>query len=350
MLWNEHASFIRQRRADETQRREIEYETWRMKFDYKIFGDKPSTGRSLFISLHGGGNAPARVNDRQWENQKKLYEPSEGIYLAPRAPTDTWNLWHQAHIDPLFQRLIEDLIVLEDVNPNRVYVLGYSAGGDGVYQLAPRFADRLAAAAIMAGHPNEASPLGLRNLPFALHVGANDGAYNRNQVAADWGKQLQELQQADPAGYVHDVQIHADKGHWMDRADAVAVPWMARFNRNPLPDKIIWRQDDVTHRRFYWLAVPDEPLSAGATVRATRIDQQIDLQTEGIAQLAVRLNDAMADLDREIVVRANGHVAFQGQLPRTIACLAKTLGERGDPASVFCSEAVVTIPATIPTP
>ena len=40
-------------------------------------------------------------------------------------------------------------IVFEDVDPNRVYLLGYSAGGDGVYQLAPRMADRFAAASMM---------------------------------------------------------------------------------------------------------------------------------------------------------------------------------------------------------
>jgi dienelactone hydrolase len=28
-----------------------------------------------------------------------------------------------------------------DVNPNKVYVMGYSAGGDGVWRLAPRMAD-----------------------------------------------------------------------------------------------------------------------------------------------------------------------------------------------------------------
>jgi predicted peptidase len=91
------------------------------------------------------------VNDRQYENQKRLYTLSEGIYLAPRAPTNTWNLWHEPHIDRLFTRLIEDLIVLEEVNPDRVYVLGYSAGGDGVYQIGPRMADSWAAAAMMAG-------------------------------------------------------------------------------------------------------------------------------------------------------------------------------------------------------
>ena len=44
-------------------------------------------------------------------------------------------------------------VINEDVNPNKVYLLGYSAGGDGVYQLAPRMADRWAAAAMMADSP-----------------------------------------------------------------------------------------------------------------------------------------------------------------------------------------------------
>ena len=78
----------------------------------KTFGDAPTNGRSLWISMHGGGNAPASVNDQQWTNQSRLYEPAEGIYIAPRAPTDTWNLWHEGHIDPLFQRLIDDHVAL----------------------------------------------------------------------------------------------------------------------------------------------------------------------------------------------------------------------------------------------
>ena len=116
------------------------------------------------------------MNDGQYENQKRLYTPKEGVYFVPRAPTNTWNLWHQGHIDGFFQRVIENMMLFEDVNPNRVYIMGYSAGGDGVYQLAPRLADRLAAAAMMAGHPNETQPDGLRNLPFTLHMGANDGS------------------------------------------------------------------------------------------------------------------------------------------------------------------------------
>ena len=112
----------------------------------KVFGTAPEGKRSLWISMHGGGGAPSRVNDSQWKNQINLYKPKEGIYVAPRAPTDTWNLWHQSHIDVLFDRLIENYVATRGVDPNRIFLMGYSAGGDGVYQLAPRMADRWAAA------------------------------------------------------------------------------------------------------------------------------------------------------------------------------------------------------------
>ena len=130
-----HVALIQRERADEIKNRVLKDGELEMPFFYKTFGEKPANGRSLWISLHGGGGVPKQVNDSQWERHKKLYTVEEGIYLAPRAPTNTWNLWHQAHIDRLFGRLIEDLIVLEEVNPDRVYLLGYSAGGDGVYQL-----------------------------------------------------------------------------------------------------------------------------------------------------------------------------------------------------------------------
>ena len=172
----------------------IEHDGKRMKYWYTTFGDAPFGEKSLWISMHGGGGAPEEVNTRQWENQKKLYTLEEGVYVAPRAPTDTWNMWHQAHIDPMFEQLIEQMVRFEGVDPNRVYIIGYSAGGDGVYQLAPRMADKLAAAGMMAGHPNETVPDGLRNIAFALHVGAQDAAYDRNKIGAAWKVKLALLQ------------------------------------------------------------------------------------------------------------------------------------------------------------
>lgn len=327
-------------RARELARGEITIADRTMPIFYKTFGERPANGRSLFISMHGGGNAPPAVNDQQWRNQQRLYEPAEGVYVAPRAPTNTWNLWHEAHIDGLFDRLIEDMIVCEGVDPNRVYLMGYSAGGDGVYQLAPRMADRFAAASMMAGHPNETSPLGLRNVPFALHVGALDAGYDRNNVARQWKEKLAALREADPQGYENDVELHAGKGHWMDREDAKAVPWMSQFTRNPWPRRIVWKQDDVTHARFYWLAIDPKAAETAAVVRAevsAEVSaQDITLETSDVPSVFVRVDDALVDMDQPVTIRAGGAIRFEGVIPRTIAAMVQSLDERGDPASICC--------------
>ena len=311
------------------------------------FGPKSKDGtRPLWISMHGGGGAPAKVNDQQWGNQKRLYQPSEGVYVAPRAPTNEWNLWHQAPVDRLFARLIEDLVICERVDPDRVYLMGYSAGGDGVYQIAPRMADRFAAASMMAGHPNDARPDGLRNLPFAIHVGGDDGAFDRNKVAAQWGIALDALAQADPGAYVHQVEVHAGKGHWMDRDDASAVPWMAKYTRDSRPMKVVWVQDDVTHPRFYWLAV-DEP-KQGQRIVAERQGQAINIleAPPGIV-LRILLDDAMLDLDKDVRVTQGGKELFAGRVLRSRAVIERTLQERFDPKAAFTAEVKVT---TAPAP
>lgn len=345
LLWATYAARITKERAAEVAARKLTDGKLEMPFFLKSFGDKPATGRSLWISMHGGGNASKGVNDRQWENQKRLYTPTEGLYVAPRAPTNTWNLWHEPHIDRLFARLIEDLIVLEGVDPDRVYLMGYSAGGDGVYALGPRMADAFAAAAMMAGHPNAESPLGLRNLPFAVQVGGNDTAYGRNTVTAGYAAKLDDLHKADPAGYEHFVKIYEGKGHWMDREDAAALPWMAKFRRNPLPDRVVWSQSKAVPReRFYWLAMPPGQAKPKAFVDAKRTGQTVEITAaDGVTKLLIRLDDRVTDLDKPVTVTHKGRTLFAGVAPRTIAVLARTLAGRGDPKLVFDAELEVTL-------
>lgn len=328
------ARFVAERES-EMQAKSIEFEGKKLRWKEKVFGETPATGHSLWISMHGGGNAPAQVNDRQWTNQIGLYEPAEGIYIAPRAPTDTWNLWHEGHIDPMFQRLIDDFVALRGVDPDRVYLMGYSAGGDGVWQLAPRMADRFAAASMMAGHPNEASLLGLRNLPFAIFMGGDDAAYNRNRIAAEKGAELDRLEAADPGGYVHRVRIYEGLGHWMQRKDAEAVPWMAGFRRNPWPKKVVWQQDDVVHHRFYWLRVPEaSAIEERALMTATVVGQEIRLDGKVPPGIQLRLSDALLDLDKPVRVLVAGREVFDGPVPRRASVVVESLSERLDPSAV----------------
>jgi len=344
LLWEDLRARIEPERQAELTAKTVTAAGKTMKYDFRTFGDAPAGGHSLYISLHGGGQAPPEVNEQQWQNQITLYQPAEGIYLAPRAPTDEWNLWHQDHIDPLFDRLIANHVAFAGVDPNKVYVMGYSAGGDGVYQLAPRMADRWAAAAMMAGHPNDASPLPLRNIGFTGHVGALDDAYMRNAKLTEWKATLDQLQQTDADGYVHELQLHDGKGHWMDLEDAVAVPWMAMFTRKPLPEKVVWVNDDVAHARFYWLAVEEEWAVSGMQFWVSRSGSNFEVENATHHRLAIRLTDEMTDLDQPITVTRAGATLASVQPERTIATIAKTLAEREQRSGIFTAEVWVDIP------
>jgi hypothetical protein len=350
LLWDDYAAFVRQARAGEVGATETQAATVRagastLRYYMARRGAEPAGGRSLFISMHGGGNAPAATNDQQWRNQIQLvsgYMPQDALWVAPRAPIDDWNMWFVPAIEALFDRLITNLIVFEGVNPNKVYLTGYSAGGDGVYQLGPRMADRWAGAVMSAGHPNDASPLNLRNVAFAIHVGGNDSAYNRNTVAAEWGARLDRLAEGDPDGYPHEWRVHPGLPHWMNLADAVAIPFVQRHTRDPIPSKVVWRQSNVTQPRFYWLAVEAEDARQGTEVTAAYSGDTVTLSsTSGLSRLRVRLTDAMIDLDRPVTVEHEGRELFTCEVERTIAVLARTLDERGDPALMFCSEVTV---------
>jgi poly(3-hydroxybutyrate) depolymerase len=309
-----------------------------LKFEYKVFGTAPTDGRSLYISMHGGGNTRPAANDQQWQNQIRLYTPAEGIYVAPRAPTNTWNLWHESHIDTLFARLILAAVIFEGVSPDKVYIMGYSAGGDGVYQLATRMADHWAAAAMMAGHPNETTPDNLRNIGFTLHMGALDNAYNRNNIARRWGVMLDSMRKADPGGYAHLVSLHEGRPHWMNREDTVAVPWMAAFKRNTLPSKIAWKQDDVHRLSFYWLAVPKGSAQTGGLIVASVKKNVVDIERNYSDSLIIRFNDQLVNLDKPVTINFHGKRIFKGKLKRSLGVIHQTISERKDPGLIFSAQ------------
>lgn len=92
-------------------------------------------------------------------------------------------MWFKAYLVDFFNIIIKGFVLSGLVNPNKVFLSGYSAGGDGTYNLSSMMADSLAGAAMMAGHPNGAELYNLRNVPFSIQMGGQDSSYNRNDVA-----------------------------------------------------------------------------------------------------------------------------------------------------------------------
>ncbi len=373
-LWEEYCGKVRE---DEARRKEFEerclvYGDVQMKFGMEVIGEAGPEGYPVYIALHGGGEAPfPDINDHQWWHMGIYYKNSVecGIYINPRGVRDTWDTHANPESYPLYDRLIEDLIVYSNADPNRIYLLGFSAGGDGVYLVGPRMADRFAALHMSAGHPNEGSMVNLYHTPIQLQVGMNDYAYDRNHVTVQYQMYLDSLQGKNPDGYVHNVYVHVDKPHnfrdnsqeyqqvmidncvWLHTGlvnrrmvDANAVHFLREFARDPYPTHIIWDLSvrDYSAMRgpesFYWLSVP-------ADVREGIVDVRLEPESNSIiverddtgGRITAYLNDRMLNLDGVVTLVHTDGTKKRGMLERSEEVMCKTLEERGDENYIFTS-------------
>lgn len=344
-MWKEAQEANKAKLSAMWESRCMQHGEYSMPFDVKVYGEAPKKGRSLYISMHGGGNVPAHINNQQWNNQKLLYQPAEGVYIAPRAAVDDWNMWFRPHIDTLFEMLIQSAVAELDVNPNKVYLLGYSAGGDGVYRMAPRLADHWAAASMMAGHPGEASPLNLRNIGYMVWMGENDSAYNRNVLAVEYGKKMDSLHNVDTKGYIHQTNIVKGCGHWMNRVDTVAISWLREFKREPYPTKVVWRQESSNLRDcFYYLQVPIEEAAPGKELVVEYDGNSFNIIKSDYKNFTILLNDKMVNLSKKVIVTHNGQVIFKGKVARDVNIMKESIEKRMDPEYIFYAKINIAMP------
>ncbi len=341
-----------------------------MRYTVQVIGDMPENGYPLYIAMHGGGSGDTpEVNDEQWDEMKDYYSAALdcGVYVAVRGVRDTWDTHFNPESYPLYDRLIRYMILTQNVNPNRVYLEGFSAGGDGVYAIANRMADRFAAANMSSGHPNGISMVNLYNMPIQLQAGEFDDEYDRNRVTAEYGLKLDTLQ-AEYGGYEHRTLIHYDCGHnyedyepthipvmadvaaWLNNGDRTTVDvdsfppdYMDDFIRDPYPTSIIWdlftRADTRETESFYYMSAP-YTTNEGMIKVTSAGDNAFAIEAEDVnGEFSIMLNEYMVDFSRPVTFIINEEETTLNLTP-DMAVLAATTEDRGDPWYQF--EAMVT--------
>jgi len=341
-----------------------------MRYTVQVIGDMPEDGYPLYIAMHGGGSGDTPAfNDEQWEEMQEYYSMALdcGVYVAVRGVRDTWDTHFNPESYPLYDRLIRYMILTQGVDPNRVYLEGFSAGGDGVYAISTRMPDRFAAANMSSGHPNGVSLVNLYNLPIQLQAGEFDEEYDRHRITAEYGLKLDDLQ-AENGGYEHRTLIHYDCGHNYDDYDTVPIPvmhdiaawlndgdrahedvdsyppdYMDAFTRDPLPPKVIWdlstRADSRRTETFYYLSAPYTTNQGTVTVTADG-DNRFAVETRDVnGEFSILLNEEMVDFSRPVTFTVDGGETSLTLTPDR-ALLAATTADRGDPEYQF--EAKVT--------
>jgi hypothetical protein len=134
----------------------------------------------------------------------------------------------------------------------------------------------------------------------------------------------------------------------MQGRDAEAVPWLAAQTRDAWPDRVVWRQGNVPHTRFYWLAVSEAEAVPGRVITASVKGQTIEIECEHECQIELLLSDELLDLDDLIRVTANGQAAFEGWAIRSIEAIRRSLESRADPRGIATAGVVMTLPFPAP--
>lgn len=364
-------------RRDEFANKSISANGYVMNYGLRVKGDIKGKKVPVYIALHGGG--ATSFNSFQWQDMAGYYYDSigDGIYVYPRAIEDTYDChWRPASF-PMYDELISNLKLFENrfdasIDLNRVYLLGFSAGGDGVYRISPVMADRFAAVNMSAGHPNGVDFSNMRNLPILLQVGQNDSAYNRNKVVAQYDLKLRELAQKYGGGYVHEAYIHkgmphnfndssaggdavetviADPVAWLEsdyarceykKVDSSAGAWVAKYERNPLPEKIVWnlkkndsRFTSRSVQSFYWLCADNSVVGGTIVASYSKASNAVVVESNTVqGDVSILLNDRMMDFSKPITIMTEKGT-FEVEPDIDLEVLAETTAERGDPDYQF---------------
>lgn len=299
-------------------------------YTVKEVGARPDDGWGLVIAMHGGGGVPKRVNDSQWRHMQVYYKdhPEAGgyLYVALRAPNDTWNGFYDTSIAPLIERLIRQFVVCAGVDPAKVVALGYSHGGYGAFAIGPKIPDRFAAVHASASAPTDGitAAENLRHLTFSFMVGEKDTAYGRAERCQAFDARVRELREARGGGYPVTFDYVLGNGHG-GLPDRDLLAKLVPLRRPALPATLSWRPTGPEVQAFYWLrsAAPD------GLVHASIEDNQLTLEGAS-GPLSVLIDDRLVDLSKPLVVH-DGEKVVEHALSPAWPTLLQSIVERADP-------------------
>jgi len=310
-------------------------------YTVKPVGARPANGWPIFIAMHGGGGAPKELNDSQWRHMQIYYKdhPELGgyLYLALRAPNDTWNGFYDDYVYPLIDQLILQFRVFGDIDPDKVFILGYSHGGYGAYAIGPKMPDRFAAihASAAAATDGETTAKTLLHTPFTAMVGELDTQYDRYERNLKFRGEVEKLRGGRADIYPVTVTIVNGNGHTgLPDRDFIAEMYPAV--RNPVPSELDWLMTDGVIRDFFWLRV-DQPAKQSEILASCRDNRFVITANETVAGASVLMDARMVDFGRPVSIELNGSTTTRRFAPR-LKTFCETLIRRGDPDYAFSAE------------
>ena len=302
----------------------------------------PSKAYGLLFWINGPGTD---ANGAFWTwTPEKLGEAYVVASVTMPADDPDWPgypNWDTA--DQALEAVLTDVCREVHIDTERIFAGGYSMGGAFSWSFAAFQGDRLAGAIPGAGHPpDNASPNCLRNTRwcplFVVHGDKDEAVPIR--LSRDAWKKIK--------GYGgHSIVYKELKGWghaWPAQVEGELIEWMGAKKRIRDPKNVFlalgwWVEPD---RRFYWISAVKG--SKKGEIEASISGNTVTLKSTQVEMIALHLNEDLLDLDKEVVVTANGKEVFRGKAARSARLALDGFLERWDDEDLHNARLVVEVP------
>jgi len=298
---------------------------------YYIYVPRQHTGRTALpclVYLHGYSPDLNKLNWELIPRELLDYCDRFGYYLvAPFARSNT-DFQGVGELDVI--HVFELLATRYPIDPDRVFLFGYSMGAMGAFTIGAHFPDVWAGIISISGRADYylwkdldrdkvepykrhlidmefgASMLGnYRNLPVLMYHGGADTLVKLEQ-SRQLHKKLEKL------GADCTLHVLPGEDHWiMNRVllDDAVFKWMAKKRRNAWPAEVDFTTYTIRYRRCYWVTVLDmarwgEPIKVHA--KFNRDKTVLEVKTQNVASLRLNLAGELVGAAPRLTVRING--------------------------------------------
>ena len=324
-------------------------------------------GRSpMFLYVHGSGPKAS-----EWSTGLKIcqmFDDAPSLYFIPQIPNEgNYYRWWQKAKQFAWNRLLRQSLLLDEVDPNRLYVFGISEGGYGSQRLASFYGDYWAAAGPMAGgEPLKNAPVeNCANIGFSLRTGALDYGFYRHILTGYVNDAFNEAEKQHPGLFTHKVELIPGCGHHIDYRPT--TPWLKEFVRNPYPKYVAWENFEMDGwyrdgfyniqvlersnktqdtRTYYEMEIKGNDISMRVdevTYKCIEKDPHwgIELKferdykpaTEG--KFLIYLNEELVNLNEKVRVTVNGKQVFYGKVKPRLEHMVNSCATFFDPMRIF---------------
>jgi predicted esterase len=290
----------------------------------------------LLIRLHGSGGSAQSFDGT---HTAKAFDGF--VIVTPEIPSRDRQAWNddggQEVVDRLYRKAIAELAV----DPDRVYLSGFSAGSGGAMKFAEFWPHRFAGLHCVGRlwHADDDEPewsmAAAYLVPGVFIVGLRDreeridGFLAAEEYAERWS--LDWTFHFDP-----------DRGHVpFSDMDEEALTWLREKVRVRYPKKIcavyhFYRNEEeeaVGRRRVYWLeATEHTPFAPASGV----VDgQTITVDAPRVKKGFVLVNDRLLDLDLPVTLVVNEATVFEGLVERSVEHLLGSWEADRDPGLLY---------------